>query len=52
LISPITLLDVYNALKNIKRPESCDEDFNGILEEFSEEPIAETIEKIESLLRG
>lgn len=46
------LFDAFNALKNIKPPESLNEDFKGILDDFSTEPIAETIDNIDSQLKS
>ena len=45
------LFNAYNALKNITPPESCEEEYKGILDDFSEYPFADTLESIDKLLK-
>jgi hypothetical protein len=52
LIIPTILFDALNTLKKIRPPESCDVDFQEILEDFSDKSIAETIDNIDSLLKS
>jgi hypothetical protein len=51
LIIPTMLFDAYNALKSIKAPDSCKEDFLDIIDDFSQKHIAVTLELIEKLLK-
>jgi uracil DNA glycosylase len=45
------LFDTLHALEKLKPPESLKKIFKEILDDFSIEPIADTIDTIDSLLK-
>ena len=51
LIMPTILLDALNALKIIRPPLSRKEVYKEIIEDFSDQPFADSLDSIDKLLK-